>query len=187
MQTESQAPPETRYLFAYSVFEYAAIQVLQADCVRNCKDRQKGEAYHKFIKWLPKPNELLVSTLYAYADLSLPKRFNCIFHCANPRDYYVLMNYELTQSVLNGWFPIESIEHGHRHFCVFCFEGEVPAIFNLLCKEDGRFLEPPEWKWRAKLGFCNVHDLPAITARWEKDTRLKEKYGNDWVNNYDEE
>jgi hypothetical protein len=183
MQPEAQAAPETRYLFADTMYADAAIRVLQSDYRRNCNEKQKGEAYYRFINWVRKPNEVFVYTLYAYADLDLPKKFNCIFYCDNPR-YYVLTDYQLTQSVLNGWFPYDGIGHGHKHICVFSFEGEVPGILNLLYQENGQFTDPP--KSRHLLGFCDVRDLPAITARKEKDAQLKQQYGANWMDYYDQ-
>lgn len=114
----------------------------------------------------------------------LPKDFDCIFCVANPREY-VLVNYELTQSILEigGRHPINSIVHGHRHLCVLAFREGVPAIFQHLHREDGTYRTPIVN--RERLGFCMARDLPAITERLQRVAQLRSQYGREWWK-YDE-
>lgn len=130
--------------------------------------------------WTRQPNEVVVFTWHAYADLALPKQFDCVFHVDNPQEFLVA-SYMLTQSVINlaGGLPINRIEHGHKHSCVLTFDQEVPAVFQLLHQTDGKFsAEPPRGAF--KLGFCQAADLPAIAAEHERIAKLRAQHGAMW-------
>ena len=184
MRTEAESPADARYLYTDEFYSDTALKVMQADCVHRYQHWGKDAAYSTFVHWARQPNEVAVFTWHAYADLALPKQFNCIFHVDNPREF-LLISYTLTQSIilLGGGLPIGRIEHGHKHICVITFAQEVPAIFNLLHKEDGSFRTPPEG--RKRLGFCAATDLPAITAEEERIAQLRTQYGAQWWK-YDE-
>jgi len=197
MQTEAECPARARYLHADELYTDGALQLLRAGCIRRYQKREKDaasetfvhwtrQAYNTFVQWTRQPNEVVVYTWYAYADLALPKRFDCIFHVDNPREH-LLVSYLLTQSVidLGGGFPISSVEHGHKHICVLTFEQEVPAIFQLLHRLEGNVSTMP-LRGAFQLGFCQVADLPAITAARERTARLRAQYGANWWK-YDEE
>ncbi|MDO7875214.1 hypothetical protein Q5H93_10765 [Hymenobacter sp. ASUV-10] len=183
MRPETDCTPEARYLQADAYCSDDALNALQAKCVHH-RNLENGDAYERFMNWKRQANEILVLTWNAYADLIVPKKFDCIFCLANPQDY-TLVNYELTQSILllGDLYPINSIEQGHKHLGVLTFEQEVPAIFGWLHQEDGSYCKPIEN--REKLGFCMAHDLPAITERLEKVAKLRSQYGSEWWK-YDE-
>lgn len=166
-------------MFSDEYYSDEALRTFQSDCVRQYQNREKGEAYERFVNWTQQANELPIFTGNAYADLVVPKRFDCIFRLANPREY-VLEIYELSQSVLllGGLHTFNSVEHGHKHLCVLAFAQEVPAIFRRLHQEDGTYRTP--FANREKLGFCMAHDLPAITERLEKVAQLRSQHGNEW-------
>lgn len=184
MQTETACPAYARYLYTDEYYSNDALKTLQADCVRQHQNRRNSIAYERFVKWTRQANELIIFTGNAYADLVVPKRFDCIFLLANPREY-ILVGYEITQSILllGGLHTFNSVEHGHKHLCVLTFEQEVPAIFERLHQEDGTYCAPI--KNREKLGFCMARDLPAITERLEKVAQLRAEYGSEWWK-YDE-
>ena len=186
MQTEAECPASARYLYADELYTDNALQLLRADCIRRYQKREKDAAFDTFVQWTRQPNEAVVYTWNAYADLVLPKRFDCIFHVNNPREH-LLVSYLLTQSIidLGGGFPISSVEHGHKHICVLTFEQTVPAILQLLHRLEGNVSTVP-LRGAFRLGFCQTADLPAITAEHERIARLRRQYGTEWWK-YDEE
>lgn len=177
MQTEEQAKPSERYLFADEYFSDKAIAIWQVKCIKRCKDKPRGHAYEKYVNWKRQDNEIAVFTLYAYADFAIPKKFDIIFQTAIP-DNYITTEYELTQSIHEAWFPLDSVDHGHKHLCIFRFDGEVPGIFNLLHKANEKFSTSP--KRQFKLGFCNSQDFADIKRVIERRLSLKKQYGENW-------
>ncbi len=186
MQTEAQCPAGARYLYTDEFYSDAALRAMQADCVHRYQPWGKDAAYSTFVHWTRQANELAVFTWPAYADLALPKAFDCLFHVDNPREH-LLVHYELTQSIINlaGGLPINRLEHGHKHIAILTFAQEVPAVFQLLHKSEGKFsTEPPKGAFR--LGFCQAADLPAIIVEHERIAQLRAQHGPDWWK-YDDE
>jgi hypothetical protein len=180
MRTEAECPPEARYLYTDELYSDQALHLMQADCVRRYRPWSQDAAYHNFVNWTRQANEAVVFTWHAYADLVLPKQFDCLFHVDSP-EKHLLVRYALTQSVINlaGGLPIGRLEHGHKHICVLTFEQEVPAVFQLLHQLAGRTTpEPPGNSF--KLGFCQASDLPAIAAEHARVARLRAQHGALW-------
>lgn len=162
MRTEEQSKPSQRFLFADEYFSDKAIAIWQNECVKRCKDKEKGAAYEKYVNWTRKENEIAVFTLYAYADFSIPKKFDIIFHLDDPKEF-LKIDYELIQSIHEAWFPLDTVDHGHKHLCIFTFDKSLPHILNTLHKEEEKFSTLA--KGQKKLGFCNSKDFDAITKR----------------------
>jgi hypothetical protein len=177
MRTEEQCKPSQRFLFADEYFSDKAIAIWKAECIKRCKDKTKGQAYEKYINWIRQENEIAVFTLYAYADFNIPKKFDIIFHLDNPKEF-LRIDYELTQSIHEAWFPLDTVDNGHKHLCIFLFDKSLPDILNILHKEEEKFLTKP--KGQKLLGFCNFKDFDAITKRIEKTLELKKLYGDKW-------
>ncbi|MFC0773308.1 hypothetical protein [Terrimonas alba] len=177
MRTEEQCKPSERFLFADEYISDKAIAIWKSECVKRCKNKEKSDAYYKYINWKRQANEIAVFTLYAYADFSIPKKFNTIFHLDNPK-IYLEVDYELTQSIHEAWFPLNSVDDGHKHLCIFRFEKTVPDIFGTLHKEEEHFSTTP--KGQKLLGFCNSNNFEAIAIRIEKAIQLKKTYGDKW-------
>ena len=178
MLKEEECSPNSRYLRTDRYFSESSIKVWQEQCIQRCREREKGAAYEKFINWKRQENQIAVFTLYAYADFNIPKWFDCIFQLENPKNN-LKIKYELTQSVFEGWYPIDSVEHGHKHLCIFSFEEDVPEIVNFLYKDEGQFSTP---LGQSSLGFCNSNDFEAIKMRAESVIVLKRKHGGEWWN-----
>ncbi len=153
MQTETQAEPYERYLFAYGYFSDELIAAYKEKCMTRHEGKPKSEVYQNFINWVRQENEIAVFTLYAYADLPVPKTFDIIFQIDNPENY-VKEEYMLTQS----------IDHGHKHLCILKFNGKIPAIMKLLDVELGQSTLN-----RNGLGFCSSIDFEKIKQR-KKET-----------------
>ncbi|OQP50880.1 hypothetical protein A4H97_03380 [Niastella yeongjuensis] len=160
MRSEEQCKPLERYLYVDSRWSEAAIEIWQKECIKRLATREKDSYYDKFINWKSRENEIAVFTLYAYADFPIPKRFDCIFQIGNP-EIYINTEFQLTQSVWEGWFPIGNIDHGHKHLVVLEFVDKVPDIFNSLHLENNRSSTVP--KPHLALGLCQFSDLTEIT------------------------
>lgn len=183
MRTEEQAKPDQRFLFADERWSDKTIEIWQAETAKRLKDKPKDDAYHKYINWVRQENEIAVFTLYAYADFKIPKRFDIIFELSKPNNF-IQVEYELTQSIYEGWLPINSIEDGHKHTCIFRFNTPVPSIFGLLNECTGRYSNIP--KSSPGLGFCISTDFPEIKSRKEKQMALKLLHGDKWWEHDDE-
>ncbi|MDI9342738.1 MAG: hypothetical protein QM534_19350 [Sediminibacterium sp.] len=177
MQTEEQCKPNERFLFAEQYFSDKAIAILQSECIKRCKDKPKGQAYERYINWKRKENEIAIFTLYAYAGFDVPKKFDIIFHLDNPNDF-LKIDYQLSQSVYEAWFPTDTIDDGHKHLCIFSFDKCLPEILNTLYQEDGKFSTLP--KGQKSLGFCHSKDFDEIKKRIEKTLELKNLHGEKW-------
>ena len=184
MRTEAQCPPVDRYLYADRVFSDNVIKFWQQECIRRCAGRDLTaveSAYSQYVNWERSEDEIAVFTGYAYADFAVPKKFNGIFRFDNPQEH-LLMDYELTQGIWEAWFPMNGVDHGHKHLCIFKFNQQVPDIFNLLQVEKNGFAN--EWKNLSKLGFCQAEDLPAISERLTAVVNMR---AADWWNHNEEQ
>ncbi len=166
MRTEEQCDPSERFLLADSYFSDQAIAIWKEECVLRCASRPKGEIYDQFIQWQRKENEIGIFTSYAYADFKLPKKFNLIFDFKNPLRSFEIP-YELNLCVFEAWFPTSEINHGHKHLCVFEFEGAVPRILFELQKQEGKFASVENHK--TVLGFCYSGDFIEIKKQLTKN------------------
>jgi hypothetical protein len=165
MRTEEQTQPSERYLFAEQYFSDKAISIWKAECIKRFKDKAKEETYEQYVNWIRKDNEIAVFTLYAHADFKIPKKFDIVFQVDNPANY-IKEEYELTQSIFEAWCPMDNVNHGHKHLCVFKFKNNIPAIFEILHQEDQRF---PTITNRSKtLGFCHSNDFEEIKQGRQK-------------------
>lgn len=177
MRTEEETPPYNRYLFAEEYLTDKVINIWKEETKIRCKNIEKGSAYYNYMGWNRQHNEILVFTLYAYADFSVPKKFDIIFEIDNPGNY-LHVEYELTQSIYEGWLPSNAIDDGHKHFTVFSFKSSIPKILNLLHSGDQKF--STSLPGQTRLGFCNAKDFDAIKQRLEQIVELKKQYGKTW-------
>jgi hypothetical protein len=185
MRSEQECKPKERYLFTDELFSDESITIWQGECISRVKSRNmdKGECYDKFISWKRKDNEVALFTLYAYADFKIPKQFDCIFDLDNPARFE-LTDMVLTQSIYEGWYPIDSIEDGHKHLCIFEFKNKVSELVRGLHVATGKFSKIP--KSTLRLGICQSEDFEEIKTRIEYILGLKKIYEHDWWK-YDEE
>jgi hypothetical protein len=153
--------PSERFLKAIMIFSDKKIESQKNEIIQICKDKEKDIAYEKFINWTRQENEVAIFTTYAYADFSIPKEFDCIFNISNP-EIYITNKFTLTQSIFEGWIPIDFIDHGHKHLCVLTFENQIPEILNQLHYETENY---STWVINTKegLGICRLSDLQSIT------------------------
>ena len=169
MKTEEQCNPSERFLLAEEYFSDKAISIWQSECIKRCRDKQKEEAYDRFVNWRRRENEVAVFTLYAYADFEIPKKFDILFNLSNPNEF-LRVDYQLTQAVFEAWFPMDNINCGHKHLCIFSFEETLPDILSTMHKIDGLFSTAQNDQ--KKLGFCHSKDFEEIKARIEKGRTL---------------
>jgi hypothetical protein len=165
MNTEKQCKSSGRFLFASECFSDKAIDIWQSECIKRCRDKVKGRAYDRYINWTRQKNEIAVFTLYAYADFSIPKKFDIIFHLDDPSEF-LRIDFELTQCIHEAWFPLDRVDAGHKHLCIFSFHASLPDILNTLHTIKKQFSEST--KGQKSLGFCNSEDFDAIRRDIEK-------------------
>jgi hypothetical protein len=179
MKTENDCKPFSRYLLAHEIFSDETIEIWKGECVSrvNANNIAKSAAFYKFVNWNKTEKEIALFTLYAYADLKIPKLFNCIFELGNPENV-VFANCQLEQSIYEGWLPIDTVDIGHKHLCIFSFEDEIPQIFEKLHIGKEKFSNVP--KGSTALGICNQDDFEEIRKRQLYVNDLKSKHGLAW-------
>lgn len=184
MRKETECKAQDRYLFTDEIFSDESIAIWKRECIYRVKSRnlEKTEAYEQFIKWNRGVNEIALFTLYAYADFLIPKTFDCIFELTNPHNQ-IFTEFKLTQSLFEGWYPINSIDHGHKHLCIFEFKNGIPPIFDSLHIHRGKFSNVS--KSATSLGICDSKDFNEIKERRLYINKLRKKYGTEWWK-YDE-
>jgi hypothetical protein len=183
MRSEEACPREERYLFCDNYLSDLGIEASKQLVMKRFIHRDKNDLYNQYINWKRNSNEIVVFTTYAYADLELNKEFDCIFNHHHP-DEFVLEKFVVTQSLYEGWIPIDTVEHGHKHLLVLQFENEIPQLLFKLHREDN--LQDTRPEIHAKLGFCTKNDFEFISDRLKKDISLKEKYGKEYWKYKDE-
>ncbi|MBL4663084.1 MAG: hypothetical protein JKY22_05920 [Flavobacteriaceae bacterium] len=134
MTNEKDCKPEFRYLFSDE-----SINVWKKESAKRLEDEHKGKLFKKFINWKRRKNEIMLFTLYAYADLKIPKRFDCAFNLENPSEH-TISPFSLTQSLYEVFFPTDSIGVGHKHTCIFEFENEIPELIKKYILQKGKIL-----------------------------------------------
>ena len=165
MLSEKDSKPSERYLFSQCYFSDKAINELKENIRGMYKEREKDEFFLRFDSWQRQQKEILIYTSYAYADIDIPRKFDCLFELQNPENKYV-GKCEITQAVLNAWAPINQMCHGHKHLCVMNFENGIPELIKILNKVED--LSTYDWRQKSLLGICDQKDFPFI-----KEHRLK--------------
>lgn len=184
MLTEAKSKISQRFLQTDSRFGKEAINIWQRECRSRCAKKEKTEVYFRYLDWKESEKEIALFTMYAYADFKIPKEFSCIFDCRNP-ERYCESKIILTQSIWEGWHPIDYIDHGHKHLTVFRFEEEIPKLILELHQEKQKFSSAP--KNSLLLGICQIEDYKTITKHLITVNKLRKKHGADWSDFYAEE
>ncbi len=161
MRREEDCEPEGKYLIANRIISDSFIQILKKEAFLRLKSQEfeNGKSYEKYINWNRLDNEIALFTLYAYADFKIPKEFDCIFEIENPNNVVVEI-FKLTQVIYEGKYPTDTIEHGHKHICIFEFENTVPEIIHQLYIANLNSVNPP--RNSIKLGICQSADFELI-------------------------
>ncbi|WP_153797014.1 hypothetical protein [Foetidibacter luteolus] len=144
-------------------FSEAMIKKVKADVKTFMNDKEKDELYYKFIDWEKQANEMMVLTMHAYADISLPKKFDTAFQINKPHNY-VEATITINQAIINGWTSVNQIAHGHKHIIIIDFQSSVPNIFNLL----PAFGDNGTTSNETKLGICSNIDFEAIKTNLKR-------------------
>ena|SRR6478672_2344326 len=183
MRTEEECPKVSRFLFADAYLSDQAIKACKNAIIKRFENREKDEHYLDFIAWERGTNEIAVFTLYAYADLEVPKEFDCVFNFDDPFDF-VNEKFVLTKSAYEGWLPSKTIDDGHKHLVILTFKNEIPDIFFKLHKQNA-ISDGPDNCFR--LGICNMENFPKIRDYFIVQNALKKQYGKDWWKYRDED
>jgi hypothetical protein len=183
MKTESDSKISQRFLQTDCRFGSEAIDIWKRECRSRCAKKEKTDAYHKYLGWKPGKREVALFSLYAYADLNIPKTFSCIFNYRKP-EVHLQTQLTITQSIWEGWFPLNTIDHGHKHLIIANFEEEIPNLILELHVEKEKFSSVP--KGSLMLGICQIEDYEKITLYLKTVKELRSKYGADWYDYYEE-
>jgi hypothetical protein len=98
-------PPPGRFLLADELLTDRAIRLIQAECVRRDRGKEATAAYNEFAGWIPQSNQVMLYTLRTYADLALPKQFDCLFSYDDPAQF-TRITCELTHSLWGDGFRL---------------------------------------------------------------------------------
>ncbi len=164
MRREEDCEPEGKYLIADRIISNNLLESLKKEASSRFEPHKLGndKEYELYINWNKGDNEIVLFTWYAYADFKIPKKFDCIFELDNP-DNFIIADFRLTQSIYEFYYPIDSIEHGHKHICVFKFKNNIPEIIDRLYVANLNSTTPQDNSM--KLGFCQSADFEAIKTR----------------------
>ncbi|OYU96906.1 MAG: hypothetical protein CFE21_01060 [Bacteroidetes bacterium B1(2017)] len=162
MLSEEQSNPSEYFLQVAFYFSDDAISAWQGETINRLKVSQKNIAFNRFVNWKRQENEIAVFTLYANTYFSIPIQFDCIFDFTHPEVFYQ-GRFAVTQSIYEGWMPVDSIAQGHKHICILTFEEKVPELIKKLHYETNKH---SKWKGNTQLlGLCNFKNLKAIVER----------------------
>ena len=157
MTTEIEVNPSGSFLLCSYLFTDELIGKVKQDVKTFMFDRVKDNVYFEFINWQRSKNEIAALTMYSFADILLPKRFDTIFQVDNTENY-VHTEFAITQAIINGWTPVGQIEKGHKHIVVIQFAESIPDIFNLL----SNFNVSENVGGQIQLAFCDKVDFDSI-------------------------
>jgi hypothetical protein len=163
MDTEIKINPSDRYLLCNYVFSNEMIDQIKAEVKAFIANREKDGKYFEFIEWQKTKTEILVLIMYAYNDVSLPKKYNTVFQVDKP-DNFVSLDVRITQAVLNGWTAVTQLSRGHKHVCVIQMENTADSIFNLLTYFDPKNTAPGN----IELGLCDENDFEEIKMKLKR-------------------
>lgn len=183
MLKESDSKITQRFLQTDCRFGTEAIDIWKRECRSRCANKEKTKAYDKYLNWSPSELEIALFSLYAYADLEIPKTFSCIFDYRNP-EINEQTQLTITQSIWECWFPLNTIDHGHKHLIVANFENEIPNLISELHEEKEKFSSVPIGS--LVLGICQIEDYEKIKNYLGTVKELRKKYGADWYDYYNE-
>ena len=93
-------------------------------------DRVKDNGYFEFIDWQRSKNEIAALTMYSFADILLPKRFDTVFQ-VDKTENYIHTEFIITQAIINGWTPVDQIEKGHKNIVIIHLPNQFPIF--LIC------------------------------------------------------
>ena len=145
----------------------------------NSNKLTKDRLVNNLLNWQETEREIGFYSDLAYADLEVPKKFNCIFDYQNP-EINVEVKMILTQSIFSSLYPINMIEHVHRHLIILKFDDKIPELISNLCLVQKNMLELP--KDYPMLGICQIEDFKFIKNNLVSIKKLKQRHGGKWYN-----
>lgn len=166
MKYELDINPRKRYLIASDVIADNTIKPWKNHCIRVSMGKKRDQYYQKFIRWRKKKNELVMATESPYADLDIPKTFNCVFNLYNPSNF-IKIPISMIHAICDGWLPKGQLVYGHKHIVVFRFQNAIPKVVHKLKNGDTIKRGPKEQK--IKLGFCQYEDFKYISDKLDDD------------------
>jgi hypothetical protein len=155
MRSEKDCEPSERFLiFSATVTSEFYLSEL--------KERINIEEARAFRNRIEAKNEIAVYSLYAYAEITIPKKFDIIFERENPNNF-IETEIEVTNVLLSlaGFHIFEEIVHGHKHVCILKFKNEIPKILNLV-NDISKCIKEGSFKSAKELCMCQKVDFESI-------------------------
>jgi len=88
MLAESNSKISSRFLQTNCRFGTEAIDIWKTECRSRCARKENTEAYYKYLDWKANGNEVALFSLYAYADLNIPKTLAVFLITENQKFIY---------------------------------------------------------------------------------------------------
>ena len=134
MRSEADTPTDQRFLMLMGRLSPAMIKELEDQIIPEHIKRltQNGLMTRELEKSLREYNsrdrsrDAAFYTLYAYADIPLGRRYDSIWSRQNP-EAYAKVDCRIEHALIEGWFPADVVDHGHKHVLFLRFAGEVPV------------------------------------------------------------
>ena len=143
MLAEKDCPREQRYLFSYIRFGSTALSHWKVVCWQKVQEGlfPKTALTQKYLDWEASDQEIALFTNYAYADLEIPKSFSCLFDLKNP-ERMLRTDILLKQSIFEAYYPVNYLDHGHKHLCIFKFQDQLPSLIYEIEEMEEGIVEP---------------------------------------------
>ncbi len=130
MRSEADTPVEQRFLMVLGRLSEGMVRQLEEEEMPLWLERARGRGedsnlapWERFSK-RDRSQDHAFYTLYAYADIPLGRRYDCVFQ----RDGgpAIRVSCRVDHAVFEGGFPTDQVEHGHKHVVFLSFDGPLP-------------------------------------------------------------
>lgn len=158
-----ECPQNARYLFVNGRFSARGVDALRAwveERLEYFKDRPLEWDVVERFRRARLGDFVVLSTLYAYADVPVGSKFDWSFEFDGWRGGDVDVTIE--HVVHQYGIPVSQLDHGHKHIVAFRASADPPEpIMTLPVIDD---LDAPFDKVHVRVGLCSKLDWPAIAG-----------------------
>jgi len=135
MQAEADTPLADRWLMIVGKLSDAMIREMEQRRMPRRRKRCDSCALdvREHFRNRDRAKDWALYTLYAYADIPLGRRYNCLFHvgdrvdrCTDP----VPIDCSIEHAVLvigGAMIPVPQLEHGHKHILFLSVRDSIPS------------------------------------------------------------
>lgn len=165
MRSEKEIPIENHCLMILGKLSNALIRQIE-EGIPQWMERMQGKmgpsalAAKDRFNSRDKADDRAFYTLYAYADIPLGRRYDCLFR-KDGRPESVSVDCTIEHIIFESWFPVGKLEKGHKHVVFLSFDSAIPeCIPTFECWED---VGQNDWLY----GLCDQATYNARQARGE--------------------